>query len=170
MNLYRKIFLCTLSSLLILINTGCQKPIKDEITLIDEDLSYQIGIKIEDYETKGTLTLSDGKVSFLHENQNSPLFGMEEIFDSNCYEVRFHDMVWKSSDFSPSFHILYDIVSLLNEGNIEKVSESGGIVEYKCFSSNQKTDFLLSIQKDSKQIHQIHGKCSGIAFEINYLI
>lgn len=156
----------------ILVLFGCSDDSKTDSTFFRTDTKYEIGLKIDTFETKGTLTLYDDKVHFLHTSESSSLFGMEEIASKDGYEARFQGIVWESNEINPSAKILYRIFDVIRS-NDAVGTEEGVIREREGFKhtySAENIHFALWVDKSNGNPIQIIGKAQNNEFEINFML
>ena len=136
------------------------------------DGNFEVGMKIGDFETVGSLSVKEDFVSFLHSSENSSLFGMEEIFEEERYTVNFHEMSWNTKESFPDTYVIYHIFNSLKNKNIKKSENTmigeKSVVQY--FFSEKDIDFIFTMEKDTGNPVKIFGNQKDLSFEINFML
>ncbi|MBR2635186.1 MAG: hypothetical protein IKD31_06365 [Clostridia bacterium] len=72
---------------------------------------YEVRGRLDGFEIIGTLFFDeDGSIRFLHQKENTPLFGMEEAFRDGRLFVSYRGLSWDSDEADTSFYKLFCVL------------------------------------------------------------
>ncbi len=153
---------------------SCSKNTKTEKALFKFNESYEVGIRIESFETSGRLFLEEDAIRFLHTAENSSLFGLEEVFIDKHYTANFHDMSWETSDSFPATHIIYRVFDIITEDDVQvqntEYTTMKGREAIQYSFSDDEGSFELYIDKDTEKPIKVAGTQQNLNFEINFML
>ena len=134
--------------------------------------SYLIDFTIAGYQTNGILSFdSDNNMHFLHDNPDSPLYGMEEYESNGTMYSNYMGIEWQSDEFITSTGQLNRIFHVLREKSAqaeEKDTYDGEEVIKRQYEFDGNTIILLISEKQKIPL-LIQTQWNKIDYEISFL-
>ena len=148
---------------------GCSSSPNDSFHW-ERSKEYVVGMKINDFETKGILIVEDETVSFLHGDSQSPLYGLTERFGENQYESLFYGIEWKSPEVKMQGDIIRKAVLLAEEeGNWEEKNDTLNGFGGKRKVANQGDDWIeIFLEEESQNILHLSAEIEDDRIEISF--
>ena len=110
---------------------SCSKKETKSFTM-ERGKEYAVGVKINDFETKGILVVEENGLTFSHADSTSPLYGMKETFGENEYRSIFQGMEWKSNEVKMQGELLKKAIEsaeIIENWSLEEDTKDGIKVE-----------------------------------------
>ena len=147
---------------------GCANQKTDENPyFFNTESAYHIGFKCESGETNAKIFWDlDGALHLLHENSNSPLFGMEEIFTNDGVKSHFHDMEFQNIPYTAGVWSVYRAVCTIQNEKAVSKEKNGKNTVYNY--QQDGLEFAFSFSEHDLSPIEIVGKDRGLEFVIKF--
>lgn len=134
--------------------------------------SYLIELTIEGYQTHGILSFDfENNMHFLHDNADSPLYGLEEYESNGTMHSNYMGIEWESDEFITSTGQLNRIFRVLRETSpqaTEKDTYDGEDIIRREYQFEGNT-IILMISEKQKIPMLIQTQWNKIDYEISFL-
>ena len=149
--------------LFLLLSTGCGKSTEARGPLFFQDESeYHVQIECKDIKTEGIIFFDrDGSVHLIHQDKNSPLYGLEEIFTETGVQCKFHGMELEHLPYyGGTGHIGHALQILRTQAPEQMKKEKNG-KRYVYNTDSVRLELLCTSKSDPIRI-------TGQDFQINF--